>query len=85
MCAPFNDPVLTRRLQFMWAFLDLDPAQQLVFLRQATDLVNAERNNHLQLLLWQLELADRGITQQDGSARSWHIVDIADGPVRIIE
>ena len=80
MTDPFvEDRAWAQRMEFLSALLELSIEDQLAFMVCAVQVVVAKRTNHLQLLLWQVELA--GCIQPVGEvlARQWRVVDAQPG------
>lgn len=65
----FDDPDWERRMEFLSAFTELSPENQLAFITAAVRVLAADRNNHAQHRLWQAELSER----------KWLMVDALEG------
>ena len=80
MTDPFvEDRAWAQRMEFLSALLELPVEDQLAFMVHAVQVVVAKRTNHLQLLLWQVELAERIQPVGEVLARQWRVVDALPG------
>ena len=80
MADPFlEDRAWAQRMEFLSALLELSVEDQLAFMMCAVQLVVAKRTNHLQLLLWQVELAERTQPAGEMPERQWRVVDAQPG------
>ena len=80
MTDPFvEDRAWAQRMEFLSALLELPVEDQLAFMVYAVQAVVAKRTNHLQLLLWQVELAERIQPVGEMPERQWHVVDAQPG------
>ena len=84
MTDPFvEDRAWAQRMEFLSVLLELSIEDQLAFMVCAVQLVVARRTNHLQLLLWQVELAERIQPVGEMPDRQWRAADVLPG-VRIV-